>query len=115
MSNSYIWVIDKTLSGATTPMLSRSVSNGNEKLLNIPQSSQTGASPSDCFMSYSKHSLGESYPLCRDTVGVFHNPAQLGGNCLVLYPGHTMWESYPSPEMPSMYSTTPVNLAIFLL
>ena len=37
--------------------------DGNEGILGIPQSSSiTGASPSDRFVSYPGHSLGESYP-----------------------------------------------------
>ena len=35
-------------------------SDGNEGVLRIPQSI-TGASPSDCLVSYQEHSLGESY------------------------------------------------------
>ena len=62
MSNSSIWPIDRTLSGATTLGQSGSWSNGNEGVLYIPQSSSiTGASLSDCLVSYSKHSLEESY------------------------------------------------------
>ena len=38
-------------------------SNANEGVLRILQKcSITGASPSDCLMSYSGHSLGKSYP-----------------------------------------------------
>ena len=63
MSNSSIWPINSTLSGATTPGQSRPGSNGNERVLCIPQSSSiTEASPSDCLMSYLGHLLGESYP-----------------------------------------------------
>ena len=52
-----------TLSGATTPGQSGPGSNGNKGVLHIPQSSSsTGASPSDCLVSYPGHSLGESYP-----------------------------------------------------
>ena len=52
-----------TLSGATTPGQSRPRSNGNERVLCIPQSSSiTRASPSDCLMSYPRHSSRESYP-----------------------------------------------------
>ena len=40
----------------------RPESNGNEGVLHIPESSSyTGASPSDCFMSYPGQSLQESY------------------------------------------------------
>ena len=42
--------------------LSELGSDGNEGVLHIPQNSSiTGASPSDCLMSYPGHSLGESY------------------------------------------------------
>ena len=55
--------IDRTLSGAITPGQSRTDSNGNQGLLHIPQSSSIiGTSPSDCLVSYPRHSLGESYP-----------------------------------------------------
>ena len=38
-------------------------SNGNEKMLHIPQSSSiTGTSPWDCLVSYPGHSLLGSYP-----------------------------------------------------
>ena len=51
MSNSSIWPIDWTLSGATTPGHSGSGSDGNEEVFCIPQSSSiTGASPSGCLM-----------------------------------------------------------------
>ena len=52
MSNSSIWAIDRTLSGATTPSQSGPGSDGNEGVLCIPQSSSiTGASPSDSLVS----------------------------------------------------------------
>ena len=58
MSNSSIWPIDRTLSGATTPGQSGPGSNGNEGVLHIPKiSSITGASSSDGLMSYLGHSL----------------------------------------------------------
>ena len=37
-------------------------SNDNEGLLHNPKRSRSGASPSDCLVSYPGHSLGESYP-----------------------------------------------------
>ena len=59
---SSIWSIDRALSGSTTPGQSGHGSNGNEGVLCIPQSSSiTGASPSDCFVSYLGHSLGEGF------------------------------------------------------
>ena len=82
MSNSSIWPIDRTLSGATSPDQSGPGSNGNERVLHIPQSSSiTEASPSYCLVSYPEHSLA---------VGV----------------------SYLSTEMQSVYSLTPANWAI---
>ena len=59
MSNSSIWPIDRTLSSATTSGQSGPESDGNERVLWIPQSSSiTGASASDCSVSYPGHSLG---------------------------------------------------------
>ena len=58
MSNSSIWPIDKTLSGATTLCQSGPGCDGNEEVLCIPQSfCITGASSSDCLVSYPGHSL----------------------------------------------------------
>ena len=64
MSNSSIRLIDRILSGVTTPGQNGPGSNGNEGLLHIPLSSSiTGASSSDCFVSYPGHSFrGGSYP-----------------------------------------------------
>ena len=60
---SSIQPIDRTLSGATTLGQSGPGSDGNEVLLQIPKSSSiTRTSPSDCLVSYSGHSLGESDP-----------------------------------------------------
>ena len=54
-------------------------SNGNEGVLNIPQSSRTGASPSDCLISYPGHLFrGGVLPLSRDAVSMFYSPSQLG-------------------------------------
>ena len=76
MSNSSIWPIDRTLSGAITPGHSGPGNNGNDGVLHIPQSPTiTGTSPSDCSVSYPVHSLG--------VVG----------------------SSYTSTEMQSVYST----------
>ena len=60
---SSIWSIERTLSGATTPGKSGPGSDGNERVLCIPQSSSTtGISSSDCLVSYPEHSLGEGKP-----------------------------------------------------
>ena len=62
MSNSSIWPIDRTLSGATTLVQIGPGSDRNEGVPGFPQSSGiTEASPSDCLESYAGHSLGESY------------------------------------------------------
>ena len=38
-------------------------SDANEEVFRIPQSSNiTRTSPSDCWVSYPEHTLGESYP-----------------------------------------------------
>ena len=50
MSNSSMWPIDRTWSGATTPGQSGPGSNGNEEVLHIPQSSKTRASTSESFV-----------------------------------------------------------------
>ena len=72
------------LSGATTPGQSGPGSDGNERVLRIPQSSSiAGTSTSDCLVSYPGHSLE-------------------GG-------------SYPSAEKQSVYSTAPVDWAMFRL
>ena len=74
MSNSFIWPIDRTLSGATTLGQNGFVSKGNEGALHIFQySSITAASPSDCLMSYPGHTLGRVLLLCSDAVGLFYS------------------------------------------
>ena len=77
MQISSIWPIDKTLSGATTFGQGGSGSDGNERVLRIPQSSSnTGTSLSDYLVLYPGHSLR------GDAVGVFHSPNQLSKNHL---------------------------------
>ena len=79
MSNCAILTIDRTLPDAIIPGLSGRGNDSNEGMFCIPQSSSiTGASPADCLMSYSRHSLVGVLPLCRDVVGVFYYPRWLG-------------------------------------
>ena len=78
MSNSSIWPIDKTLSSATTPGQSGPGSNGKEGVLYISQSSKTGTSPLDCFISYPEHLLVRGCTSCSDAVGVSYRPSRLG-------------------------------------
>ena len=60
MQFSSIQPIDRALSGATIPGQSEPGSNGNEEVFCIPQNSSiTGTSLSDCFVSYPGHSLGD--------------------------------------------------------
>ena len=50
--------------------------NGKERVLHILQSSSvTGASPSDCLISYQDTSWVRVLPECRDAVGVFYSPS----------------------------------------
>ena len=54
----YVWAIDRTLAGATTPGQSGLGSDVNEVVLRVPQSfSITEDSPSDYLSSYTGHSL----------------------------------------------------------
>ena len=70
---------DRTISGVTTPCQSGPVSDANEGVLCISQSSSiTEATPSDCLVSLPRHFLGGVLPLCRDAVGVFYRPNRLG-------------------------------------
>ena len=79
MSDSYIWPIDRTISCSTNPGgQSGSRSNVNEGVPRIPQSVRSGASTSDCFVSYPEYSLvGGVLPLCRDAIDVFFSPSRL--------------------------------------
>ena len=52
---------------------------GQKRILLIRQGSRiTGATPSDCFVSYQGLSLRGSLPLGRVVVGVFYNSSRLG-------------------------------------
>ena len=62
MSNSSNWPIDRNQFGDTTLGQSGPESDGNEEVLHIPQSSKiTGASPSDCLVSYPRRLLQGGY------------------------------------------------------
>ena len=65
--------IDRTLSDTTTPGQSGPESDGNERVLRIPQSS--------CITeSYLRHSLGWFYPFIEMQFGAFYNSSQLSQN-----------------------------------
>ena len=62
MSNSSIWPIDRTQSGATNPDQSEPGSDGKEEVLCIPINSIIiGATLSDSLVSYPGHTFEESY------------------------------------------------------
>ena len=71
MQFSFIWPIDKPLSGATTSRQSEG------ELCILQSSSITGTSPSDCLVSYLEHSEG-LLSLCRGGVGLFNSLSWLG-------------------------------------
>ena len=64
MSNNSIWPIDKTLSGANSCGQSVPGSNGNERVLHIPQSSGISRA-SDCLMSNPGNLLMGSFPYAK--------------------------------------------------
>ena len=94
ISSSSVWSIDRTLSSATAPGQCGPGSNDNEGVLCISQSSSiTGASPSDCIVSF-----GSVLPLCRDAVCVFYSHNQRGQvnmNATELQPVQPFWTTDP--------------------
>ena len=82
---SSIWPIDRTLSGATTAGQSGPRSDSNKEVLCILQTSSiTGASPSDCLVSYRGHSLSEwSYPSAEKKSVYITAPAESTNSCIV--------------------------------
>ena len=81
MSNSSIWPIDRTLLGATTLGHCGPGSDGNEGVLNIPQSSCiTGASPSDCLVLYPGHSL---WVLVQFSISTLFSSGPVGWGCWI--------------------------------
>ena len=105
-----IWPIDMALLGATTLGQSGPASDGDEEVLHIPQSANiTGTPPSDCLVLYPGYSLrGGVLPLCREAVGVFYSPSQLGNQtiwCGIL-PGYSsnglVWYYLIDDQVPSI-------------
>ena len=91
MSNSSFWPIVRTLPGDTTPGQSGPVSDGNEGVLCIPQSSSiTGASPSDCLVSYPGWWV---LPLCSGAVAVFYSPSWMGWEEIGQNSSCILWET----------------------
>ena len=79
MSNSSIWPIDRTLSGATILGQSGPRINGNKGVLHISHSSSIiVVTPLDCLVSYPGHLLAkESYPSAEMQSVYSAVPAQL--------------------------------------
>ena len=77
---SSIWPTNRTLSGVTSLDQSGPGSDGNKKVLHIFHSSSlTGASPSDCLVSYTEHSSGWGVLLlCRKAFSLFNSRSTLG-------------------------------------
>ena len=74
-----IWSIDGTPTSTDTP--GQSGPGCNEGVLQIPERSRIGVSPSDSFVSYSEHSFREGAEFllfCRNVVGVFYSPLFTG-------------------------------------
>ena len=100
---SSVWLIDRTLSGATTPGQSGLGSDSNEEVLCIPQSSSmTRTPPSDCLVSYRTFfgGGGESYSSAEKQSMYSIAPADWArlGEChkeCVIIKSSTSWE-YPS-------------------
>ena len=65
MTNSLLFPMDRTSSGATTPNQNRFGSDDNKDLLSIPQSFKTKVSSSDCLISYPGNSFYAFTPLHR--------------------------------------------------
>ena len=90
-STHFIWPIDRTLSGATTPRQSGARSNGDEGVLRILQSSSiTGTSPSDCYIQNT--CWGRSLTLLQRSSRCFLHP-QLTGP--IEYIGIGLWHVTP--------------------
>ena len=90
MSNSSIWTIGRTISGATTLGKSRPGSDSNEGVLHIPKSSSIiEASPSDFFASYLGYSLaGYSLVEYTDNISADNPSAKM----LSVYSGPSEFE-----------------------
>ena len=84
MPKSSIWLIDRTLSGATTPGQKGPGNDSNEDVLRIPQSlGNAGTSPSDCLVSYPRNSFGECYPSSEMQSVYSAAPAHRANKCIV--------------------------------
>ena len=107
-SVSSIQLIDRALSAGTIPGQSGPESNGNEGVLHILQISYiTRASPSDCFVSYSGHSLGGT-PLQRHSLWILQ-PKQTRQRCPSRNDSSTLSSLLTSPLPPSFLDSLGVT------
>ena len=105
---SSIYPINRTLSGATTPGQSGPGSDGNKGVLHIPQSSSiTGASPSDCLVSYPGHPLRESYTSVEIQSGYSTAPADWATMLVVL-----QLMLYLSANSPKYFALLQVSISL---
>ena len=96
--------IDRNLSGATTPSQSGPGSDGNKGVLRIPQIyCITGASPSDCLVSWQRTLDIGVLPFCRNAVSELCSLSRLckwilwwGSSSWVLWgvESHPRWHCY---------------------
>ena len=86
-SNNSVWHTDRIISADTIPSQSGPGSDGNKGVPRISKSSSiTGASPSDCLVSYSGYSLRGVLALCSDAASVLCSPSRLGHTFFYIYP-----------------------------
>ena len=73
---SFTWLIDRILSGATTPGQSRPGSEGNAGVLRIPPKLQLSRNHAIGLFSVISRKIddGGVLPLCREAVSVFYSP-----------------------------------------
>ena len=77
MSKSSIWPIDGTLPGATTLDQNLPGSKDNKRVLHIPQSSKTGASPSNGLRSHQDTLRGSDPFVEMYSIYLFKNETML--------------------------------------
>ena len=77
MSKSSIWLMDRTISDASTLGQSGPGSNDNKEVLHFPQSSSDWSLTIRLFNVMFRTLITGVLALSRDVVGVFYNPSQL--------------------------------------
>ena len=100
---SSMWPFNRTLSVATTPGQRRPWSDDNKGVLYIPNLQHYWNSPSDCLVSYTRHSLAESYPSAE--MQLVHSAAPASW-LMVKFLDHWSLSEGNSPQVTS----TPLNI-----